>query len=122
MALIKCPECNKDVSQMATNCPNCGCPIKKESGKATFKIDGNWNDGFRRTAEIHDIQTKKVIATLKMGGTTSFEVNRNMTVQIKLSGYFGKPTVELSSNKHTRIKVNISPMGKIYTQEVDFID
>ncbi len=27
MALIKCSECKKDVSENATNCPNCGNPI-----------------------------------------------------------------------------------------------
>lgn len=30
MALIKCPECEKEISDQATNCPNCGYPIKKE--------------------------------------------------------------------------------------------
>lgn len=28
MALIKCPECGKEISDKASNCPNCGCPIK----------------------------------------------------------------------------------------------
>lgn len=27
MALLKCPECNKEFSEYATACPNCGCPI-----------------------------------------------------------------------------------------------
>lgn len=27
MALLKCPECNSDVSEYANACPNCGCPI-----------------------------------------------------------------------------------------------
>lgn len=27
MAMIKCNECGKDVSDRARNCPNCGCPI-----------------------------------------------------------------------------------------------
>ena len=27
MALITCPECGKQVSEKATNCPNCGFPI-----------------------------------------------------------------------------------------------
>jgi len=27
VALIKCPECNKDVSTLAASCPNCGCPV-----------------------------------------------------------------------------------------------
>ena len=27
MALIKCPECRKEISDKATNCPHCGMPI-----------------------------------------------------------------------------------------------
>ena len=27
MALIKCPECGKEISDKAGSCPNCGCPI-----------------------------------------------------------------------------------------------
>ncbi len=30
MALIKCPECGKDISDKAVSCPNCGCPIGQE--------------------------------------------------------------------------------------------
>ena len=26
MALIKCPDCNKDISEYAEKCPHCGCP------------------------------------------------------------------------------------------------
>ncbi|MDR0515986.1 MAG: zinc ribbon domain-containing protein, partial [Fibromonadaceae bacterium] len=26
MALIKCPECEKQISDKAENCPHCGCP------------------------------------------------------------------------------------------------
>ena len=31
MAMIKCPECGHEVSDKAPTCPNCGCPIKKET-------------------------------------------------------------------------------------------
>lgn len=31
MALIKCPECGKEISDKASNCPNCGCPIETDS-------------------------------------------------------------------------------------------
>ena len=27
MALIKCPECGKEISNKAIACPSCGCPI-----------------------------------------------------------------------------------------------
>ena len=28
MALIKCSECGQEISEKATACPHCGCPIK----------------------------------------------------------------------------------------------
>jgi len=29
MALINCPDCNKEVSEHAPTCPNCGRPLKE---------------------------------------------------------------------------------------------
>ncbi len=29
MALIKCPECGKEISDRAESCPNCGCPASE---------------------------------------------------------------------------------------------
>lgn len=29
MALIKCPECGKEISDKAAACPNCGCPASE---------------------------------------------------------------------------------------------
>ncbi|MDE5803214.1 MAG: zinc-ribbon domain-containing protein [Lachnospiraceae bacterium] len=29
MALIKCPECGKEISDKASSCPGCGYPINK---------------------------------------------------------------------------------------------
>ena len=37
MALIKCKECGKEVSDKAKTCPNCGCPIFKEVVKKIKK-------------------------------------------------------------------------------------
>lgn len=30
MALIRCPECGKEISDKAVSCPNCGCPMRQE--------------------------------------------------------------------------------------------
>ena len=30
MAFVKCPECGKEISDKATVCIHCGCPIEKE--------------------------------------------------------------------------------------------
>ena len=42
MALIKCAECGKEISSLATACPNCGCPIvapEPEIPHALIKVD-----------------------------------------------------------------------------------
>lgn len=39
MALIHCPECNKEISDKATTCPNCGYPIE-EMNKPKFSSNG----------------------------------------------------------------------------------
>lgn len=46
MALIKCPECGKDISNKASSCIFCGYPLDKESsdtvlGFSVVSIDGN---------------------------------------------------------------------------------
>lgn len=38
MALIKCLECGKEISDKASACPNCGCPIESISSEGTVKI------------------------------------------------------------------------------------
>jgi len=50
MAMIKCPECNNDVSSKAPSCPNCGNPINMKSGpfggreKGVTVRPGFWHD------------------------------------------------------------------------------
>lgn len=38
MALILCPECKKEVSDKATNCPVCGYPIAANNPGGTVSI------------------------------------------------------------------------------------
>ena len=38
MALIKCPECGKEISDAAESCPNCGYPIKGQQLKTVLFI------------------------------------------------------------------------------------
>lgn len=44
MALIKCPECGKDISDKATTCPNCGCPIFQKTDNITYETDNSDED------------------------------------------------------------------------------
>ena len=41
MALIKCPECKKKISDQCDNCPSCGYPIKVNFEKQNLEIENN---------------------------------------------------------------------------------
>lgn len=54
MALIKCPECGKEISDKAPNCINCGYPIQKES--LTFIDTESKKDNELNNPEKQDIE------------------------------------------------------------------
>lgn len=39
MALVKCPECNKEISDRAISCPHCGLPLKEVKPKENERPD-----------------------------------------------------------------------------------
>lgn len=46
MALIKCTECGKEISDKASSCPNCGCPLTTDASdknKIIEKTGRNYN-------------------------------------------------------------------------------
>lgn len=45
MALINCPECNKEISDSARKCPHCGYPLKEEVEVIYEKKKGFWSTG-----------------------------------------------------------------------------
>lgn len=44
MALINCPECNKEISDKAVSCPNCGYPMKTDESKSAYSYNGQQYD------------------------------------------------------------------------------
>lgn len=57
MALIKCPECGKEIPDQAENCPNCGYPIKNQS-------TNNVNNNQQNSNKLNDSQ-KTIVALNK---------------------------------------------------------
>lgn len=55
MAMIKCPECGREISDKAEKCPHCGCPIKDNVIKTKVKeekIIAGKNSGLGITALV----------------------------------------------------------------------
>lgn len=40
MALIKCEECAREISDKAVSCPYCGCPLTVSNNKNTYNYNG----------------------------------------------------------------------------------
>lgn len=61
MALIKCSECGKEISDKAETCPNCGCPVKKQPytvkiNDTVVDIDSIWKNHRNKNKFIKYIQ------------------------------------------------------------------
>lgn len=63
MALIKCPKCERSISDKASKCPKCGYPIQEYmSGKTEGTQTENVNDtsaNNERSADIQKVPTQK---------------------------------------------------------------
>lgn len=79
MAMIKCPECGKKFSDLASACPNCGCPTyvaKEEQQQEQENHKEEQNYDFSTTESHKDKRTKRPIL--------------NWNQKIKIKGFFGK--------------------------------
>lgn len=73
MALIKCEECGKEVSDKAKACPNCGCPIASLNPAGTVNI--KVCNGLAGTVKIFNVDTEELLWSGKAGTIATFEVS-----------------------------------------------
>ena len=79
MALIKCPECGKEISSQAGACPNCGCPIANKP--TSIKIRALSDDG-----KIRCVAYKingKVVAQVPLGSTATIHINEPTRIRVE---------------------------------------
>lgn len=78
MALIKCPECGKQVSDKAGSCPNCGCPIA--NAPTSIKIRALSDDrGVKRTKFTIN---GRVVAEIPIGSTTTINITQPTKIEM----------------------------------------
>lgn len=106
MALIKCPECGKEISDKAEKCIHCGCPImtnfeQEEEGKVIVQ---NSHDSIALLAKyIIKDESGDVIAKLKANDSLEVPIHCNSRFYIRLTGGF------------TSFKEVSAPAGQITT-------
>lgn len=100
MALIKCPECGKEVSSEATSCPYCGYPIK----------DKDAGDGLGKKLETYYAESGATKKQEKSGGCLKFAF---ITIAIIVGMFVLLGTCASSSGKDD---YNTASWAKTYAQ------
>ncbi|MBE6584274.1 MAG: zinc ribbon domain-containing protein [Ruminococcaceae bacterium] len=138
MALIKCPDCGKEVSDRTKTCIHCGCPIASDEdnvGKVIIKEQNNPCDYTRKqlTFDICSTDGKK-LCTIEPGTVKRIEIHRDMeilaipTYGVKSAKQKRKTnSIKISSNKETRVHLAFVRVAwgldiKAVLNEVDVID
>ena len=83
MALVKCPDCGREVSSSAVACPQCGCPVRKNtSDKTKVKLPITRNTYFD-TPEIglSDLDSN-IIVTGRQGEIVEVDITQPTEVML----------------------------------------
>ena len=78
MALIKCPECGKEISDKAEYCPNCGCPSSE------WKNDLKYGEDRLTDKYLEDIYLKSDKKRYKMVSTLNAETGIDLVSSRKI--------------------------------------
>lgn len=105
MALIKCPECEKEISDKAVSCPNCGYPIKD------YVLTNPEIEEIMKKERAHMAKEMKMerkeYAPIELFCTSHYinNDNKNVSVTFKMSDSEAKKQ-QLNLNKVIKIKVS----------------
>lgn len=117
MALIKCLECGKEVSDKALQCPNCGVPIAPQCKDVMIRFPIWQGQLINNKCYVYSSEDDSVIAQARQGETVTFECNEAMEIYVVAKGFFGKPEAVVKPGD--RYNVGIRGFGRIYLEKVD---
>lgn len=117
MAMIKCPECGKEVSDKALQCPNCGVPIAAQAKDVMIRFPIWQGQLLNNKCYVYAKSDNSVIAEARQGETVTFECEEPIEIYVVVKGSFGKPEVIVKPGD--RYNVGYRGFGKIYLEKVD---
>lgn len=103
MALIRCQECGKEISDRAAACPGCGCPVEQTLPAARITASVTPSDGGRPCPSCKSPNTQTIKLMCMMGTT---ETN---STAIGLSSQMDLFAANLNSNSRTTLAASYLP-------------
>ena len=113
MALIRCSECRKEVSEKAQTCPNCGAPVDAETSIAAPEKLGYADGQFIATSAMMVELAKKAITGLnyKVDGVSGETGTASFTTGMTM-GSFSGVSGTISWEEVTPYRYILSGQGK----------
>lgn len=130
MALIKCPECNKEISDKSKSCLNCGCPIMDaaRTNSVRIKIPNNIVQGWvglfsSRATKITDDNNNLLWEGLH-GQNANFTVDHSTNIIINLGKWANNVEGVVSPGKKYALSQDMGAhmYATFRLTEVDVID
>lgn len=107
MALIKCPECGKEISDKAAICPNCGMPLRRED-RGTYDVvitrEKQWflvNPKIKITVDSSDEYILKNDSSITIPLTTG-----SHTIMFSLGVRKTQTDIDVTENMNINVKCN----------------
>ncbi len=109
MSLIKCPECNKEISDTSTQCIHCGYVLKKETNKTESigkVIIHGYTEMFAVNPTVKVYKNNQYIAEIPRGETIELPIEEDTTFTFKCS--IRKAEVRVAGNTTTEIMLSFN--------------
>ncbi len=129
MALIKCPECGKEISDKAAACPNCGCPVAEmtTSGTVRIKMPNNIVEGWVGLFSSRDASVSangKILWKGHHGENAEFTIDEPTKIIINLGGWANEVEGTVYPKKKYSLvqDMGVHMLATFRLTEVDVID
>ncbi len=124
MAVVKCPDCGKDVSDRANVCIHCGAPLNFSVKNGEIRIKCQYLNGSMMKANVVNSETGDVLAKIRQGEVVSFTIDRDTPVDVSFFGFKSTSGVLKYTGAHN-YEINAVPgflLTKLVLNEVTNID
>ena len=133
MALISCPECKKEISDLSEKCIHCGFPLQKQKSKeCNLVIKAEKypsNDMTSCRISIMNLEEEE-LAVLHTGTGITSPIHNEMQIYAKytsspLANKCKSNIINVKATKNTRLQIGYQRsflLNKLYLYEVDQID
>ncbi len=130
MALVKCLECGKEISDKANVCPNCGYPLSEmmRGGTVRIKMPNNIIEGWIGLFSSRKALVKDINGTILWEGShgenASFNIDKPTNILIELGGWANPVSGRVEPRKKYSLAqdMGVHLLATYRLTEVDLID